>query len=318
MRTLVNLIFTLLLCIISTLNAQTEEQMKQMQEAMRMQDSIMNTPQMKAIKEQVQKQQAQYDMEDKKRKTAEKKEAKTAAPLNDNNDFYTKNTIASDTNGKFADWKGGLADFGLVGHKIQDGTGNYKVFKMGSISADGKVVYDLPESIEPKNSLVENNNLTRGGFLDSNSFEYVQPNTGFVGTFTLHVIRNGKAIGLMTMGNSIKVAKNLAAPCCVHLGDEGYRAYWTYAKAPCAVNYDHQKDVEVYEGETKGNVSIHHSYQLNFKPGWNIVKTVSKGSQQVANTKYGTSRINTIIPSLPSDIAYFFKTYDILPIKVAY
>ena len=325
MRTPTTLIFTLLFCIFGTLYAQTEEQKKKMEEAekkvaeaMRMQDSIMNTPQMKAMMEQIKEQQAQYDMEDEKRKAAKEKEAKPSSPVNDNNDFYTRNTISSDTRGKFANWTGGAADFGLVGHKLQDGTGNYKFFKMGTITAAGNVVVDLPESIDPKNTLVENNNLTQGGFLDFNSFKYTQPETPFVGSFTLYIIRNGKAIGFMTMGNSIKVAKNLAAPCCSHRGDEGYRVYWTYAKAPCAVNYDHKKQTEVWEGETKGNISVHHTYQLNFKPGWNIVKTVSKGSQLVGNTTYGTTRVNTIIPALPSDVKYFFEAYDTSPVKVAY
>lgn len=318
MKANTKLVLGLLLTVGFVGNSQTAEQRKMMEEAekkvakaQRISDSIMNTPQMKAVMDQMKA------LEEVQQPKTTQKEKQVVTPKS-NDDFYWRNTTASDTHGKFAKWTGGKADFGIIGHQMKDGTGNYKFFKMGSISSDGKLAYDLPTAIQTRTTLSQNNNLTQGSFLDFNSFEYTNGDSGFIGSFTLQVIRDGKPIGLITMGNSIKAARNLSAPCCSHLGDEGYRLYWTYAKNACAMNYEGNWNGKVNQGEVEGEINVHHSYKLNFKPGWNIVKTESRGAQSVANVKYGKTRENYLVSEIPSDTKYFFQSSDVSTIKIAY
>lgn len=295
-----------------------EEMEKNMAEGMRMRDSLMNTPDMKNLMGQIQGQEENNKAE-REKENALKQEQESKIAKNRLEDFYWRNTIASDTNGKFSNWSMGAADFGIVGYPLKDGTGRYKFIKMGTISAEGKLTYDLPKEIPAPESMQANNNLFIASNFTSNDFQITGGDTGFISSYTMTVFRDNKKIGNLYIGSNIKVAKNLASPCCNNYGDEGYRIFWSYADANCRVHgtKNHQGYASYGELEKKFDRST--SYDLEFKPGWNLIKTESIGYEVLEHYKYAKVRKNTLVQDIPSEAKYFFESYEgVAELKISY
>jgi hypothetical protein len=185
--------------------AQTPTQQKQIEQAMRMQDSIMNLPQYKSIMQQMKDMEKMQEKQQKQNQEI-KIEKKVENKVISNDDWYWKNTIAS-TNNKFKDWQGSEAEI-TMSYK---GPG-LNTFKIGTIKDDGSIVFDLPKSINTKISL--DRQLGSQGifyYIYGNvPINYNNKDAGFITNPSLPIIRNGKHIGNLTIGNSVRVTKK---PC---------------------------------------------------------------------------------------------------------
>jgi len=120
--------------------SQTQEEFEKIK---RMQDSMMNLPQMRDMMQQMKKMPEMHEMQEQSEKTTEKLKAKET---NNSDRWYWTNTIASE-NGKFTEWTGGEAEIAMA----------YKgpvlnTIKIGRIEADGRVVFNLPRSVSTKTS----------------------------------------------------------------------------------------------------------------------------------------------------------------------
>lgn len=292
--------------------AQTPEQQKQIDEAMRMQDSLMNSPQMKAMMQQLQQMKDMQDKQqaEKKVSSSKVKTDKLAQKKTSSDDWFWENTIAS-TNNKFTDWKGGTADIAIA----FKGSG-LKVFNIGSIKEDGSIVFNLPDNFETQLSL-ERQIGPQGLFFDiynRSSVNFTNKDTGFITNTSLMVMRNGKQIGNLTIGDSVRVTLNLVSQSGVDSGDEGYLLYWAYAQYNCALNGNQvwQGDVRK-DGTNTIEVETNVNYNLNFKPGWNLVKTEVIGNYKLEHERgldvsWFKNHKHTIISNMPNDAKYFFRT----------
>ena len=320
-------LLTLMLTVFFVSNglAQTQEQEKMMEEmeknmaeGMRMRDSLMNTPDMKNLMGQIQGQEKNNNAE-REKENALKQEQESKIAKNRLEDFYWRNTIASDNKGKFSNWSMGAADFGIVAYPLKDGTGAYKFIKMGSITADGKIAYDLPKSIKAPEAMRGSNNLFIAANMIAEDFEIKGGDTGFIAAYLMAVVRDNKQIGSIKMGNNIRVAYNLAAPCCNNYGDEGFRTFWAYAVANCGVTGMKNFKYTAMYGELDKSIDRSTSYNLDFKPGWNLIMTESQGYEMLGNRKYAKVRKYTLVPTVPTYTKYFFKSSEGMPgPKIAY
>ena len=302
-----NMLAIFLLLSIQIICGQTPEQQKMIEKAERMRDSIMNTPQMKAAMQQAE------DMEKKQESnTKVKKETISSAKTKNKEDKYWINTLASNNNNKLTNWNNGAAD--LVYNYYYDARKDkVEYVKFGIINADGTIELNPTNKIpvlQPLNNF-KNSNI----FYDihnPDSYQYNNESTGFKLNSYLLVYQNESQIGILTIGNSVKVTKNLLTPGDLYYGDEGYLLSWVYAEEACSIKANENWKGDLSNTGTPLLIETHVTYNLSFNPGWNLVKTEVIGTYEFPNapeedrSRY-KKHVHTTIPSIPKDATYFFR-----------
>lgn len=291
--------------------AQTpKKQKKQMEELMRKQDSVMNSPQMKEMMQKIQEMQKMQDSMNAKYATAN--ETKSTSNKNNADDWYWQNTLAS-TQGKFNGWSRGVVDIVMTYKGVR-----LQTFKIGSIKEDGSIIFNLPSSVNTKTTF-ERQMGPQGLFFDiygNSPINYTNKKTGFITNTALLIMKDGKTLGNLTIGNSVRVTKNLTTQSGIDSGDEGYILYWAYANENCALVMDQEWSGKVYKDGTNSlDVKTNVNYDLHFKPGWNLVKTEVIGKYPLEHERgldvsWFKNHRHTVISSLPSDAIYYFRAYD--------
>jgi DNA-binding transcriptional MerR regulator len=289
--------------------AQTQEEMDKIK---RLQDSMMNLPEMKDMMQQLQQMKEMQDKQQSEKKLTSSK-VKADKPVQkkaSSEDWFWENTMAS-TNNKFTDWKGGTANIAIA----FKGPG-LTVFNIGGIKEDGSIVFNLPDKFKTQLSL-ERQIGTQGLFYDiydRSSVSFTNKDTGFITNASMMVMRNGNQIGNLTIGNSVRVTLNLVSQSGVDSGDEGYLLYWAYAQDNCALNGN-----QVWKGDVRKDgtntieVETNVNYNLNFKSGWNLVKTEVIGNYKLEHERgldvtWFKNHEHSIISSIPNDARYFFRS----------
>lgn len=302
-----NLISILMLLFIQTICGQTPEQQEMIEKAERMRDSIMNTPQMKAAMQQAE------DMEkEQQSNTTVKKESNPIPKAKINSDKYWINTLSSNNNTKLTNWNNGVAD--LVYNYFYDSQKDkVEYVKVGIIKADGTIELNPTTKIpilKPLNNFKNSNH-----FYDihkQDSYQYQNENTGFKLNSYILVYQNDVQIGILTIGNSAKVTLNLLTPGDLYYGDEGYILSWAYADGDCGLKANENFKGDLSNTGTPLIVETNVTYDLNFKPGWNLVKTEVIGTYEFPNapeedrSRYKKHK-HTIVASIPQDATYFFR-----------
>lgn len=126
------------------------------------------------------------------------------------------------------------------------------------------------------------------------------------------VYQNEQKIGVLTIGNSVKVTRNLLTPGDLYFGDEGYLLSWAYVDEACAIKSNENWSGDLSNTGTPILVETNVTYNLNFKLGWNLVKTKVIGTYEFPNapeedrSRY-KKHVHTTIPSIPTDATYFFR-----------
>jgi hypothetical protein len=298
---------------------QSPEQQKAIDDLYRIQDSILNTPEAKAAMQQIKEMREKYDRE--KEKTAPNKNKVVEKPKTDNTkyiyDKYWKNTMESNNN-KFENWNGGSADI-TIAYGMKPGEQKLRMLKLGSINTDGSIVFNLPENVETRSPI--NSFVKSLRFLDlygTSSESYTNGDTGFLSDKSLFISRNEQLIGLLTIGNSVKVTLNLVDQSSLYLGDEGYLLYWAYVQGDSSLNVNENWKGKVRADDTNTiEVETNVNYNLNFKKGWNLVKAEVIGNYKFKNQdgidlSYFKTHKHTVISSMPADAKYYFRTYEYL------
>jgi hypothetical protein len=288
---------------------QTPEEQKMIDEIKRKQDSMMNTPEMKEMKKNMKEQEKLYEAEKYKNKKEDKSDKKNNAA----NDWYWKNTIASE-NDRLNGWENGEADIMMV-YRMNAGQQKLKTLKIGTINNDGDILVDLPENVQTQSELEERQNILFYDIQDQKSLNYTNGKAGIFANASLFVMKGEQQIGTLTLGNSERVTLNLVNQSALYSGDEGYLLYWAYVTEDCAIvaNEDWSGDVR-RDGTNTINVSTNVSYKLNFKKGWNLVKTEVIGNYPLKHERgiemsWFKNHKHSIISSEPTDSRYYFRTY---------
>lgn len=282
--------------------------------AQKMMDSIMEN--MPADQKQFMQQMMQMGKEADENRKKEREEARKAqdaknkvAQKKSEDDFYWRNTTASDTQGKFSNWSFGKADI-----KVRFSNGWNKpadYLKVGEISATGQVTIDLPK-IDfrkwPKTPITKADN--EGDAMWDNLESLVFSNEGvtyFSTRFSLHILRGEEELGNLKIGNTIKPVVNLNSPCCIGKAGDGYTAHWMYMSQANSIQGT------TYSNGTNGDRGevVH---DLHFQPGWNLVKVKVEGRKGkpesgISGASYWKNKYYTASTDLPSDAKYYFISF---------
>lgn len=305
MKTLPKIIVILLFLVSHIGFSQTPEQQEMIKKAEKMRDSILNTPQMKAIIQQA-------DDIEKKYESTTKTENKTIPIVNENYDKYWINTLSSNNNTKLQGWNNGEANL-VFDYNYDTRKNKLHYVKVGVIKADGTIKLNPINKVPILKPL--NNFKNSNRFFDihnPDSYQYTNENTGFKLNSYLLVYQNEQQIGILTIGNSAKVTLNLLTPGDLYFGDEGYMLSWVYAAEACAIKANENWSGDLSNTGNPLIVETNVTYELSFKPGWNLVKTEVVGKYEFPNapeedrSRY-KKHVHSIITSIPDDATYFYR-----------
>ena len=230
-----------------------------------------------------------------KQQTAKNKASKKRNEM----EFYWRNTIATNTQGKFENWPYGEA---VVRAKFYNrATKKFMDMELGSVSAEGQVTVALPKldfSEWPRIPITKPS--SEGDHMLSNAdlLEFSNTNATYLSTrFNLGIYRDGEQLGHLKMGNSIKPVVNLNAPCCFDKAGDGYTAYWVYMSQANTIN-----------GNKDGV-----KHDLSFQAGWNLVTVKVEGvkekpSNGIPGPNYWKNQYYTATTTLPEDAKYYFTS----------
>lgn len=90
--------------------------------------------------------------------------------------------------------------------------------------------------------------------------------------------------------------------------------YWAYTNENCGITLDQNWKGKVRkDGTNELEIETNVNYNLNFKPGWNLIKTEVVGKYSLEHERgldvswYKTHK-HTVITSVPSDAKYYYRT----------
>lgn len=298
----------------------TPEQQKEIEAAQKkaMEDA-MNHPAMKDAMEKMAKMRAQQEKEGvADGKAAEKEAAESSAKHLE--EFYWRNKIASNTSEKFANWKWGAVDIGFYDGDDRrpnpDGTlKDSKYVIVGSINGTGLVTLNFPANLSDINHIhpIDKSLIPEMGDMGNSDVTFSKPETSFRRAgFALFVLKGTKELGILYTGNSERTTENLASPAFNNYGDEGYLLYWVYVREACSAKaikkrkyqYYLAKDVEEQDLKQVDQTIV---YDLNFKPGWNMIKSEVIGNYEINGRARFKTKKSTVVSSMPGDARYYFE-----------
>jgi hypothetical protein len=202
--------------------SQTPEQQKMIDKALKMRDSIMQCMTLDDMLKQANDHEERLEIAE----NSKNNKINRITKAKKSEDKYWKNTLASDNNTKLTNWNNGAAD--LVFNYHYDSRKDAIVYvKVGVIRADG--IIELNPTIKVPVLKPLNNFKNSNTFFDihnSDAYQYTNEKTGFKLNSYLLVYQNEQKIGVLTIGNSVKVTRNLLTPGDLYYGDEGYILSW--------------------------------------------------------------------------------------------
>lgn len=243
--------------------------------------------------------------------TPEKSVVKQNSQTNVQDDWYWKNTQMS-TNNRFDTWEHGTVDL-LMTYRYKQNSGNPETIKVGQIDSGGNLQISLPKTIQTETKVSNIANLVFYDIQDMSTLRSHNPNTGYFGKTTLQVVKNGMIIGNLTLGNSVRVTYNLTNQSTLTMGDEGYLISWVYVdKAASMKGTEETKNTVRRDGTKPIEAENTVVYDLDYKPGWNLVKTEVIGSYPLEHERglpasWFKKHEHTVVPEIPEDAAYFFR-----------
>ena len=127
------------------------------------------------------------------------------------------------------------------------------------------------------------------------------------------VYQKEKKIGTLTIGNSVKITRNLLSPGDLYFGDEGYILSWVYVDKSCAIRVSKKWKGNLSNTGTPLLVETNVICDLGFQRGWNLFKTEVIGSYHFSNTpEEDRSRYkkheHTVVAAIPNDASYYFRS----------
>jgi hypothetical protein len=293
---------------------QTPEQQKMIEdmekkgmEAQRQYDSVMNSPQVKKIMQETEAMEAQAKI-DRDKRNAEKQK-KNQNLNNPKNDFDKYVTSTSNTK-RFPNWSFGEADIVMTGlTKYQNDPGNKK--KIGTVKADGTFDIQLPAKVVVSSGIKDDRWLGCGYFGGRGKIDYSNSNTGvMIGYISIAI--NDQLIGRLYMASAIELIDKWN-PLQHHYHDiPGYRLEWYYASGETTANGRCVKENRYGEGKDFDITTV---YDLQLKPGWNLVKRefdgprifVDWGGGENNKHSYYKEEKITVVNELPGDAIWVFR-----------
>jgi hypothetical protein len=235
-------------------------------------------------------------------------------PKDSQNDWYWENTQMSQ-NDVFENWEHGPVDLVML-YRYKNNQNTPTKLTVGSIDENGTITINLPETIQTETKLGNLKNLVFYDIQDISKFIYTNPDVGYFGKTTLNVEKNGATIGTLTMGNSVRVTYNLTNQSTLTMGDEGYLISWVYLdRAARILGTENTTNTVRRDGTNSIEAENTVVYKLEYKSGWNLVKTEVIGKYDLdhergLNASWFKKHEHTVVAEIPEDANYFFRKRD--------
>lgn len=226
-------------------------------------------------------------------------------------DWYWKNTKMS-SDGKFQNWEEGAVDI-VMTYRMKQNDAQPRTVKVGTINAAGEISMTLPSEIKTETKLDNLGNLFFYDIQDISNLNYVNGNSGYFSNNSFLVEKNGKSVGNLTMGNSVRTTYNLVNQSTLTMGDEGYLLYMAYLdEAGSLKGTESRTDKVRRDGTNTIEAATTVVYDLEFQPGWNYVKVEVIGKYDLdhergLNASWFKEHQHTVVSEMPEDAAYFFR-----------
>ncbi|MDL5512669.1 hypothetical protein QSE00_12640 [Arenibacter sp. M-2] len=236
---------------------------------------------------------------------------KNIETTNNQDDWYWKNTQMSKNNA-FENWEHGLVDL-VMEYRLRHNETTPKNLKVGYIDDNGSINITLPENTPTETSLDNLGNLVFYDIQDISTLNYGNPDAGYLSKTTLNVLKNGELIGALTLGNSVRVTYNLTNQSTLSMGDEGYLISWAYLEEAASMKGTEKTKNKVRrDGTNTLEVENTVVYDLDFKPGWNFIKTEVIGKYDLVherglNASWFKKHHHRVVSEIPEDAAYYFR-----------
>lgn len=292
----------------------TTEQQKEIEDAQKKAMEMMkNNPQFKEAMKMMEGAEDQMQQE-RMREQSEQEKHQNDAAKDHLEDFYWRNKVASDTQGRFLDWSWGEVEIGYQdgkGRMEPDGSypyGNYTI--IGKINSDGLVQMNLPTTVNADRT-IGTGLFPQMHEILNDEVTFSNPETPFLWSgYRLEILKGKKKIGNLYMGNSERATHNLSSPSDMKYGDQGYLLYWVYSGEACKATYSkNDPEVRIIEGENEKTVDQYTRVDLDLKPGWNLVKIEVNGNHLIGQRTRWKWKTYTTMDTTPSDARYYFR-YD--------
>ena len=246
-----------------------------------------------------------------KKQTDQRAPVKEESTLNNQDDWYWKNTQMSENN-RFENWEHGPVDL-VMTYRYRNNKNTPETIDVGHIDGNGNLLMKLPETIQTETKVSNIANLVFYDIQDMATLSSHNPTAGYFGKTTIQVVKNGAVIGNLTLGNSVRVTYNLTNQSTLTMGDEGYLISWVYLDELASIKgTEETKNTVRRDGTNTIEAENTVVYKLDYKPGWNLVKTEVIGKYDLdhergLNASWFKKHEHTIISEIPSDAKYFFR-----------
>ena len=309
----------IIVCLILNIKAiaqVTPEQKKQIEDAQKKAMEMMqNHPEAKKILEQLQQMEAQKEAQ-KEIEQAKAEERRTEQHKEHMEEYYWRNKIASDNQGKFSNWSWGSVRIGYYAGDGRIGLDGKIIDKkyviLGRIDQDGEVHIELPVAVET-NRVISRGFMPEMQEFSNDEIEFSNPQAAYLYTGYVLQVLDGEndPMGILYLGNSERTTHNLASPAMLNYGDKGYLLYWAYIAEACTGKLDlEQKNVKIAEGEVEKTVDRLISVDLNFTPGWNLVQIEVPNNYQLGSGTRWKNKNYRVLSKMPADAKYYFRLND--------
>jgi hypothetical protein len=287
--------------------SQNPDQQQMIDKALKMRDSIMECMNLEQMLQQANAQEKR--IEQKKNSKINTHPIKNTSKKEDN---YWKNTLASENN-VLKNWHNGEADL-VYNYGYDSQKDAVKYVNVGVITSDGSILLNptiIVPDLQPLNNFKNSNNFF--DVHDSDVYQYNNGDSGFKLNSYILVYKNEKKIGVLTLGNSVKVTRNLLTQGDLYFGDEGYLISWVYVDEACSIKANENWKGDLSNTGTPLLVETEVTYNLSFKRGWNLVKTEIIGKYEFPNmpeedqSRYKKHK-HTIVATIPEEATYFYRS----------
>ena len=284
MKMIKTLCLTLLLVCSGILMAQTPEQQKEAEEmkknaekmmkdmekqqarAQRQYDSIMNTPEMKeaAAKN---KKFAEQLAKEQKAKEQQKKPSATSI------DSSKKFLISKGTGTKFENWTYGEAEVVLVGMARYSSSPGFSK-SIGVVKSDGSFTFDLPEKASTNKTTVADARWVNCMTGTTTNQKWTNPAAGYLNP-DIRIMKNGEELGKVWLSSSNDIIDGWTT-ANDYYGIPGHRMQLVYVSAPSNT----EAVCTIERGRSSGkDFDLYKKINVQFKKGWNLVKTTFEGER---------------------------------------
>ena len=304
MKTIKATIISLLILGSLNLSAQTPAQKEEMQKAMenaqREYDSIMNTPEMKEAIEKNKKFAEQLAKENKAK--ANQKRSPTTSK-----DTAKKYCISKGSGTEFENGTYGDAVVVLVGMARYTSSPGFSK-SIGVVKSDGSFTFDLPEKASTHKTTVADARWVNCMTGTTTNQKWTNPSAGYLSP-DIRIMKNGEELGNVWLSSSNDIIDGWTT-ANDYYGIPGHRMQLVYVSAPSNT----EAVCTIERGRSSGkDFDLYKKINVQFKKGWNLVKTTFEGERIPINwgggsgiqSYYKDEKI-TAVQDLSSDTKWLF------------